>query len=42
MTNSEFIANTTDGDGGNNQPGRFGFVRDFVSLTKLSIIEFGL
>lgn len=38
MTNSELIANTTDGDGGNNQPGRFGFVRDFVSLTKPKII----
>ena len=38
MTNSEFISNTTDGDGGNNQRGRFGFVRDFVSLTKPKII----
>ena len=38
MTNAELIPNTTDGAGGGNRPEKFGFVRDFVSLTKPKII----
>ena len=38
MTNAELIPNTTDGSGGGNRPEKFGFVRDFVSLTKPKII----